>query len=95
VPGNGLITFMKSRRLLGSFSARRMKERAASSSWKFTPLALASATGRPRTVANAKTGPWTERIVRWVIRVGGLGSIGETGVVTVWSRIVNGRHWPL
>ena len=74
---------MNERASVGSFSARRMKLSDASSSWKSTALALVSATGFPPTVANAKTGPCTERIVRWVISTGGAGSIGETGVVTV------------
>ena len=64
---------MNERASVGSFSARRMNGSDASSSWKSTPLALASATGFPPTVANANTGPCTERIVRWVISVGGVG----------------------
>ncbi len=46
------------------FSASCMNGITASSSWKSTPFAFVSATGRPCTVANLKTGPWTERIVR-------------------------------
>ena len=42
---------MKERASVGSFSARRMNVSDASSSWKSTALAFASATGLPPTVA--------------------------------------------
>ena len=55
---------MKERTSVGAFSERRMNGIAAPSSWKSTPLAFASATGLRCTVAYAKTGPCTERMVR-------------------------------
>src|SRR2546423_14012002 len=72
-----------------------MNGSAASISWKSTPLAFENATGLPPTVPSLKTGPCTERMVRYVIVCGGCGSTGETGVVTVWSRMRNGVHLPL
>src|SRR3954471_23176427 len=80
---------------VGWFSAIRMNGSAASSSWKSTPFALLNATGLPPTVPSLNTGPCTERIVRYLMVCGGSGDTGEVGVVTSWSRIVNGVHLPL
>jgi hypothetical protein len=55
---------MNDRTSVALFSESFMNGIAAESSWKSTALALLSATGRPPTVAYAKTGPCTERIVR-------------------------------
>src|SRR3954452_19056815 len=73
----------------------RMNRRAACGSWKSTPFALLNATGLPPTVPSLKTGPCTERIVRYLIVCGGAGETGEGGGVTPWSRMVNGVHLPL
>ena len=73
-----------------------MNGTAASSSRKSTAFAFASATGFPPTVANANTGPCTERSGRYVIvSCGFMFPADGGGVVTVMSRAKNGMHLPL
>ena len=64
MPGKVPKSDMNSLAFIGWFSAMRMNEITASSSWKFTAFAFVSATGWPSTVPNSNTGPCTERIVR-------------------------------
>src|SRR5437763_175739 len=80
---------------VGTFSDSRMNASSDCASWPAVTCDSVKATGLPRTRPNVVTGPCTERMARSVYVCGGEGFPAPVGVVTVWSRISKGTHWPL
>jgi hypothetical protein len=78
-----------------SLKLKRLNARVDSISCMYVERADAIATGAPLTVAVDWIGPWTLRSARKRTSRGGAGSVAAVGVVTEYSRCVNGVHFPL